>query len=46
MGALCFANFRYLGDPVFDEDLDLAEMQVVCYCIPWLVEPRDGEIVD
>ena len=45
-GTLCFANYAYLDDEIFDEDLDLAGMQVVCYCVPWFFEPQDGEIVD
>ncbi len=45
-GSLCFANYGYLDDPIFDEDMDLAEAQVICYCIPWLMTPQDGEIID
>jgi len=43
---LCFASYAYLDDPIFVEDLNLADMQVVCYCIPWLFQQTGGEIVD
>lgn len=45
-GALCFADYSYLDDPIFVEDLERSGIQVVCYCIPWLLQEKDGEVVD
>lgn len=45
-GTLCFAAYAYLDDPIFVEDLEHSGIQVVCYCVPWLLQEKDGEVVD
>ncbi|MBQ8754914.1 MAG: beta-galactosidase [Lentisphaeria bacterium] len=45
-GPLCFRGYDYLDDPIFDEDMRNAGFQFAMYCIPWLYEEKDGEVVD
>ena len=45
-GPLCFRGYNYLDDPIFDEDMRNAGFQFAMYCIPWLYEEKDGEVVN
>ena len=45
-GPLCFRGYNYLDDPIFNEDMKNAGFLFAMYCIPWLYEEKDGEVVD
>ena len=45
-GPLCFRGYNYLDDPIFDEDMKNAGFLFAMYCIPWLYEEKNGEVVN